>query len=215
MSLRGDTMKRIIKWESQHLEIDVMSGKLINPQDAEQEYEEPEPDFDENAYLQQGVNSQIQDVMSTPFGLWRVDDYMNPYRQFKLWIGHTNFSITQEVVDIIKNIPGVEVLQIMTRYRFIVGVGEMFDIHDVRVAIEEQLQCHQNEEELITDQKLLEQVQDLKQQLSVYNKWAIYVFPNGQIDFSTSEESNFGQQLNLYRQAVDYSNGILIEGEYE
>jgi hypothetical protein len=207
-------MKRVIQWESQHLEIDVMSGKIINPQDEEQEFDEPEPDFEEN-YIQQGMNAQIQDVMSTPFGLWRVDDAMNPYRQFKLWMGHTNFSITQEVVDIIKNIPGVEVLQVMTRYRFIIGIGELFDMHDVRIAIEQQLQCHQNEETLITDQKTLQQVKDLKEQLSVYNKWAIYVFPNGNIDFSTSDESNFGQQLNLYRQAVDYSSGILIESEYE
>lgn len=209
-------MKRIIQWESQHLEIDVMTGK----------FKEPElPGFDEDNYgdLEDGDQNdsihnkeiQVQNVMSTPFGFWKVDDTMNPYKQFKMWMGHTNFSITQNVVDTIRGIPGVEVLQVMTRYRFIIGIGELFDIRNVRTDIENLLKCHKDENDMIFDNNVLEQVHELKKQLSKFNQWAIYVFPNGQIDFSTSDETEFGRQLNLYKQAVDYSNGVLIESENE
>jgi hypothetical protein len=114
-----------------------------------------------------------------------------------------------------KDVPGVEVLQVITRYRFIVGVGELFDIRNVRTNIEELLGCHQDEDDMISDEVILQRIHELRQQLAVYDQWAIYVFPNGEIDFATSEEDNFGQQLNLYRQAVDHSNGVLIESDNE
>jgi len=203
-------MKRIIKWQSQHLEINTNTGKLTEPEleeDDDESYEEYDDEMMEKI--------PVQNVMSTPFGFWKIDDTMNPYKQFKMWMGHTNFSITPEIVQSIKSVPGVEVLQIMTRYRFIVGVGELFNIRDVRTTIEGQLNCHQDAETLIADDKLLQQIHELRGQLATYNKWAIYVFPNGQIDFTTSEEAEFGTQLNLYKEAVDHSNGILIESDNE
>jgi hypothetical protein len=206
-------MRRVIKWQSQHLEINTLTGKLQDPPEFEDEYDDEYYDDE-----MMGPNQQrmpIQNVMSTPFGFWRVDDAMNPFKQFKMWLGHTNFTITPEIVEVIKAVPGVEVLQIMTRYRFIIGVGELFDIHDVRVTIENELECNRDETDMISDQKLLEQVFELREQLSMHDQWAIYVFPNGEIDFTTSDEDNFGQQLNLYRQAVDHSNGVLIESDNE
>jgi hypothetical protein len=204
-------MRRIIKWQSQHLEINTLNGKLQDPDS----YEDDD-DYDEIEYEDTMMHRMpVQNVMSTPFGFWRVDDAMNPFKQFKMWMGHTNFSITPEVVEVIKSVPGVEVLQIMTRYRFIIGVGELFDIRDVRSTIETQLECHRDEHDMIPDQKLLEQIFELRKQLESFDQWAIYVFPNGQIDFATSEQEDFGKQLHIYRKAVDYSNGVLIESENE
>lgn len=204
-------MKRIIKWESQHLEIDTMSGKLEFPDDEDDEnYESYEED--DTSTIQK---NSMQNVMSTAFGLWKVDDTMNPYRQFKLWIGHTNFTVSADIVEVIKNIPGVEVLKILSRYRFLVGVGELFNIRDVRIAIEKELGCNKEATHLIIDQKVKKEVNDLKETLSTYDQWAIYVFPNGQIDCVTSEQQDFQQQLNRYKQAADFSNGILIESPNE
>lgn len=209
-------MKRIIKWQSQHLEINTLNGKL---QDPDQSFEDEDEFYDESEYDDNPnilMKANVQNVMSTPFGFWRVDDSMNPYKQFKMWMGHTNFSITRDVVEVLQSIPGVEVLQIMTRYRFIIGVGELFDIRDVRRTIETQLECHKDECDMIPDQELLAQIFELRATLTdKFDQWAIYVFPNGKIDFTTSDEANFGQQLNMYRQAVDYSNGVLIESENE
>jgi hypothetical protein len=132
-----------------------------------------------------------------------------------MWMAHTNFSITDEILNSIEEVPGVEVLQPMTRYRFIIGIGELFDIREVRTMIEEMLGCNKNFDLVINDDKVLKEVYDLKNQLSTFNRWAIYVFPNGNIDFATSDEADFGQQLNMYKQAVDHSNGVLIESDHE
>ena len=207
-------MRRIIQWESQHLEINPVSGKLESSNQNCNENELDENYWDDNEnYISQKVHDQ--NIMATPFGLWKVDDAMNPYKQFKLWIGHTNFSISPIVVEIIKNVPGVEVLKILTRYRFIVGVGELFDIRDVRTTIERSLSCNCGAVDLILDDKVKEQVFELKSQLSEFDRWAIYVFPNGNIDFTTSNEENFIPQLNLYKEAVDFSRGVLIESYNE
>ena len=199
-------MKRKIVWASQHLEIDSTTGSLENPEDDE--------DFDEE-YFEDGENymmskMQTQKVMSTPFGLWRIDDVMNPYKQFKLWMGHTNFTISVNVAKTIKNVPGVEVLSILTRYRFLVGVGELFDIRDVRVNIEKLLKCSGCD---IDNAELKQKIEELKETLSEYDKWAIYVFPNGNIDFVTNEVGSklFKEKLLLFQNAVDHSSGILIE----
>jgi hypothetical protein len=202
-------MKRVIQWESQHLEIDTTSGNIVDPEEKEEEFEYGYFDNSDN-YI--GEKLKTQNVISTPFGLWRVNDSMNPYKQFKLWLANTNFSITWPIVNIIKVIPGVEVLKVIGRYKFLLGVGQLFDIRDVRVAIERQLSCHREEESLINDEGIKQQVCDLKKQLSQYKNYAIYVFPNGKIDFCTSNEKDYGKKLGLYKQAVDFSSGVLIEG---
>lgn len=201
------SMKRKIGWVSQHLEIDTMTGKL-------HEHEAMPAVIDDDGEIHEG---EIQNVMSTPFGIWRVDDTLNPYKQFKLWMGHTNFTINKGIVEIIKSTPGVEVLTVLTRYRFIIGVGELFDIRDVRVAIEQALQCNQDCENLIEDKELKDKIVKLKDELSKHDKWAIYVFPNGSIDYATNETGNrsYKEKLSLYKQAADHSTGILIEHENE
>lgn len=110
-------MKKIISWESQHYSFDNIYGKLQNKFTEEEDEE-------------------VKNMMNTPFGIWSVDDSMNPFKQFKFWMGHTNFSIGRNGKSIIKRVGGVEVLKILTRYRFLIGVGELYNIRDVRTNIE-------------------------------------------------------------------------------
>lgn len=58
---------------------------------------------------------------------------------YQSWIGHTNFNITPNVKDQLEKIQGVEILEVMSRYRFFVGVGRMFEFSDVRKKIEQKL----------------------------------------------------------------------------
>ena len=198
-------MKRQIMWVSQHLEIDTMTGKL-----REQDEEHPRHSFHD---CDEEEDDEIQKVLSTPFGLWRVDDSMNPYKQFKLWMGHTNFTINKKIADTIKCIPGVEILSVLTRYRFMIGVGDLFSIREVRVAIEKTLGCSGEKPLLIDDVELKKKVLELKEELSKEKKWAIYIFPNGQIDYTSSKEMDdaFLDRVMMYRGCVDHSNGILLE----
>ena len=58
---------------------------------------------------------------------------------FDCWMGHTNFNITQETLDNLNKMEGVEVLKICSRYRFFIGIGRMFDFTEVRKSIEDSL----------------------------------------------------------------------------
>ncbi len=55
---------------------------------------------------------------------------------FDCWIGHTNFDITNSIKETLDVVQGVEVLKICSRYRFFVGIGQMFDFKNVRNEIE-------------------------------------------------------------------------------
>lgn len=49
-----------------------------------------------------------------------------PDKIFNFWIGHANFDISDKVAEKICAIPGVEVFNIWTRYRFRLGIGKSF-----------------------------------------------------------------------------------------
>ena len=61
-----------------------------------------------------------------------------------------------------------------------------------------------------------ESLESVKEEVSAYKYWAIFVFPNGEMDYvSTNSESdeNYLNKLLLYTQAKLLSDGILIQSE--
>ena len=56
--------------------------------------------------------------------------------RFDCWIGHTNFNITNSIKNKLNEVDGIEVLNIISRYRFFIGVGKMFEFTEVRKDIE-------------------------------------------------------------------------------
>jgi hypothetical protein len=105
--------------------------------DNEFEYTDTEPSFlddidDEddgdikNNKPQGFVKDAIQ-VMATPMGIIPVNEHTASSKIFNFWVGHTNFDISRKISDIIEQTPGVETLDIFTRYRFRVAIGKVFD----------------------------------------------------------------------------------------
>ena len=45
-------------------------------------------------------------------------------------------NIDEWIKDVLNKVPGIEVLKICSRYRFFVGIGQMFDFTEVRNDIE-------------------------------------------------------------------------------
>lgn len=199
-------MKKQIVWVSQHLELNPRSGKLSYTDESEDI-----PYTDEYEGIQE--DQEAQDLIATPFGLWRIDDTMNPLKQFKLWMGHTNFSIGEKARRFIANIPGVEVLYVLTRYRFIIGVGELFDIRDVRTAIEDGLCENQtNQIDSIKNSDIKAKALELvKKEKLETKKGAIYIFPNGNIEWATSDDPNYNKKISMMKASEKRSNGIFIE----
>jgi hypothetical protein len=68
--------------------------------------------------------------MMTPLGIMPLN-LLSTSEIFNFWIGHTNFNIVKDIADIIEESEGVETLDIITRYRFRVGIGKVFKDRDV------------------------------------------------------------------------------------
>lgn len=96
------------------------------------EDEELDDEADEESISSSSLNPMV------PLTSQLIDD-ITMLSSFDCWIGHTNFDITPKIKDKLNQIPGVELLKICSRYRFFIGVGQMFDFTEVRNTIEEQI----------------------------------------------------------------------------
>jgi hypothetical protein len=73
------------------------------------------------------IHSKPIRAIATPMGLIPYNENTASGKIFNFWIGHTNFSITKEISDLIEASHGVEALDIFTRYRFRIAIGKAFD----------------------------------------------------------------------------------------
>lgn len=81
-------------------------------------------------------------VMATPMGIIPITENTASSKIFNFWIGHTNFNITKKVAQIIEDTPGVEALDIFTRYRFRIAIGKVFVDSSVMRDINENVYEH-------------------------------------------------------------------------
>tara|TARA_R110002020_G_scaffold95727_6_gene229487 strand:- start:643 stop:1116 length:474 start_codon:yes stop_codon:yes gene_type:complete len=76
----------------------------------------------------------VRSVM-TPYGLLPLTDDTLASKQFKFWTGHSNFRLTEEYFSVIGTVAGVETLDILTPYRFRIGIGKLFTDRSVMHAV--------------------------------------------------------------------------------
>lgn len=183
-------MKKKILWESLHL--DDIEDNTVD-----------EIDDDEDDGDLEDIKGK---VLSTPFGFYKIDDKFNPLRQFEFRIGYTNFDIDSEIAEQIENTPGVEALLILTRYRFLIGVGKMFDFRNVRPNIEKQI-CKND-----IDDKIEDSIDIEIKKVDSNKYWAVFMFPNGKFEnIGTNELKEYNENITTFRECRDMTNGILIE----
>lgn len=185
-------MKKIL-WESMHID-DIEDGSDIL---SEEEVQDEDKD---NLIPISGK------LINTPIGIFDVDDKYNPLRQLELRIGYTNFDLDTEVANIIENSEGVEAFTVLTRYRFIIGIGKLFSFESVRKTIEDKLL----DKGSITDNAIA-----VSKKLNT-NKayWALYEFPNGEIDtLETDSREEYEAKVNLYKEAKGLSGGEILMSE--
>lgn len=76
-------------------------------------------------------------AIMTPMGMIPLHEKTACTKIFKFWIGHTNFNISQNIASIIEETEGVEILDIFTRYRFRIAIGQAFKDREVMQNIQE------------------------------------------------------------------------------
>jgi hypothetical protein len=122
-------MNKKIGWQKYE---DVIQSEMYSPianmifddiaTELEEEYEDQE--------------SEVQEAVLVPKNFYETISLMS---RFDCWIGHTNFNITNSVKNKLNEVDGIEVLNIISRYRFFIGVGKMFKFTDVRTDIEKRI----------------------------------------------------------------------------
>lgn len=177
-------------------------------------------DDDDNDVNIAEIASRIKNlpkILMTPFGPYRIDDKSNPLRAFNLWVGYTNFKITEPIFHTLNNMEGIEGMAVTTPYRFIIACGKLFNFSDVRVNIEREL-CgkHMIDAYLnqIKDEKILQETKSCIDVMRTGKYWTVYILPNGFIhSFKTDNQQEFADKYNLFASARELSSGILVTSE--
>ena len=115
-------------------------SQLLNELEMEHGEEEPHLTFEEQEQLQKEFKTyrNIQTIF-TPFGILPLTEQSLASSYFKFWVGHTNFRITKDFVEIISNVDGVESFDIFSPYRFRVAIGTLFKDRIVMSEIRENM----------------------------------------------------------------------------
>lgn len=195
-------MKKDIKWKPFRFDFQKSKNESIS------EYERLEMERD----------GDFDRLMETPFGTFKIDDSMNPFKTFDFYIGDTNFKITRRVFTVLNNVLGVESLNILSPYRFIISCGRAFDWRDVQCQIEHELcgwHVSRSLIKTISNQDVQEQVYKLYEKIRLDSlHWLIYVFPNGNISHQVyTNLKSFQSEAKLYSEVKRVSNGLLISSE--
>jgi hypothetical protein len=130
----SENLKQIIweKWvdpygsDIQDFEWPGFNAKQINNDEDNQD----ESNIDEEDYLDENDQDIVMGapvyMIPSKIGLIPYNEFSASGKIFNFWVGHTNFDITPDIVNLLDNSDGVEILDIFTRYRFRIAIGKSF-----------------------------------------------------------------------------------------
>lgn len=110
-------------------------------------YEDPEEPIDEIVEYEEDPEEEIPQQKILVFSQIEneSDQAADLSKIFNFWVCHSNFNIDDKCVDIIEACEGVETLEIITRYRFRISIGRIFDDGEVMRSINNKLLEYINE----------------------------------------------------------------------
>ena len=143
------TQKYKIIWEKwkDPFGIDPEEDLSIDSQDygtenyAAEDYEEEDIKTEDNITKDMLKNAKEVrcKIIITPFGAIPYNENTASSKIFNFWTGHTNFSITKPIAEIMEHAEGIESFDIFTRYRFRISVGKAFQDSTVMRSINKQV----------------------------------------------------------------------------
>ena len=104
-----------------------------------------EEGIDEDLEIVDQSVSHIRTIV-TPYGILPLTEHTKASSHFKLWVGHSNFKLTEDFYKVIGQQPGIEALDILTPYRFRIAVGKMFVDRDVMKDVRDTMVTHVTDE---------------------------------------------------------------------
>lgn len=121
----------------------------------------------------------------------------------RLYILETNFPIKKEMVNVygMDDILGIEFHEPLSPYRILICIGNLFDVEQVKYEIEATL---------LGDGEVLKEI---RERLSAYSSWAIYILPNSECIYATSEDANFKEKAALFEECKQRDGGRIIKSK--
>lgn len=116
-------------------------------------------------------------------GVMPIDEKSLISNRRKLWEANTNFDITPKIVKIVSQVPGVEILRVLTRYSMIVGFGLAFNDNSIKNNIDKILVGGSRLDKKVDRFDIIK-----KEVISQYPCWAIFVLPDGAIEYCGNKE---------------------------
>lgn len=193
-------MKKRIQWEAY---IDPFNGNLSNFSQLMMEFERGQKDQDvnngfededEESLIETALtdrvpifNPQTPQIIPTKMGLWTVMKHSLVSNQFDMWVMHTNFNITSEVSHTLNKAPGVEVLDILTRFRCRIGFplqdenNYLFNNSHIKKNIEMLLEANAFSDDDIASSKLYKLRRGK-------GNWIAFIDLNGQMIHACNDE---------------------------
>jgi len=150
-----------------------------------------EEGFEEQPSFKKGP--PIGPAVISEFGILPINEKTLASKNFNLWIMHTNFTVDSVVADCIESCPGIETLDIITRYRCRLGFAEMFVVNDVKDTLTKLL-C---EEPKPTNNNALAQESVVNFLSKKYVYWALIVTKgNALVPIGSDKQEEVEQRIN-------------------
>jgi len=172
----------------------------------------PESDVNIDVEKDQEYEGEVNPVVITPLGMIPLQPFNDPTKVFNFWLGETNFPLSKKRGFILNNIPGVEILDIFTKYKFRIAIGNNFDFQEVKSEIEKVFKAYKEPTINKISNKLRSTINKMIDlHLKDFSFWSIYILPNDKINFiCTNNEYTFKDKLNFYQDAHKLVGGIII-----
>lgn len=133
---------------------------------------------------------------------------VNEIRSMRFLIGNTNFPICHVDCGFICAVDGIETFEVFSQYRFRIGIGECFDINQVKKSVEDLFTGNN----LFLNDDLNSKINMAKEVCSRYPYWIIYVLPNEKIvSVFKNEASEVIGFKKLFHQTCEKVGGIIYE----
>lgn len=183
---------------------------------------ENDNDFDDEEFddtQQMLPQMKHQKFLQTPIGSLPVaTDSMAENIDF--WIMHSNVGITKNMLQIINAIPGVETVEVFTKYRLRIGFTKsgLFNNSDVKYNIMFALQSYM-------DNELAKQLEDIPEPNKTdilkkidnidtkYRYWTMLILPNYNIECAVSNDFNkkYFNKVQKIMSTQELTNGKILQ----
>lgn len=192
---------RSIKWE----ECDFLPDDL----DIFDDDSEEEGSFNESKVIPRFIvpNNQFMTIL----GPIDKSDKMHPVFNTLFVQADINFNFTKDMLEAISKLDGVEFVRAVTRYRFVIGVGRLFEPNEVRETVEKYLGVESTECASLVPDEVSEILNEIKGKVKPNEKWVVYIFPNGEhICKIDKSQEKIAEKLREFKILQEESNGMVF-----